>query len=204
MATRIGDVPPGLTVADPATVPAAAPTSAPPPAVAGPVLYGTYRLDFDDAKQTANGDPTTGSGTETAWWAFRSLCTSSGCVATGTLLDNANQQEATGTDAEVLHFIDGQWQHTPSLQSVPCSSTNQTRTDTETVGWSLEPQPDTSLRGVQIQSVLTNKCGNQGTVYRTPLSATRTGDVPATVIVADPVVFEAAPASPTTPRRAGG
>ncbi|HET9892377.1 MAG TPA: hypothetical protein VFQ42_17940, partial [Mycobacterium sp.] len=51
--------------------------------------------------------------------------------------------------------------------------------------------------GVQTETVLTNECGNQGTVYRTPVVATRTGDVPGSVTMADPALFAAAPAPPT-------
>jgi len=61
----------------------------------------------------------------------------------------------------------------------------------------LEPQPDGTLRGVQTETVLTNECGNQGTVYQTPIVASRTGDVPGSVTMADPALF-AAPLAPPT------
>jgi hypothetical protein len=86
VATRTGDVPPTITVADPATVATVADTptiNSPIPAVAGvtPVLDGTFRVDYDWANQTVNGEATTGPGTtDSDWWAFRSLCTSAGCV----------------------------------------------------------------------------------------------------------------------------
>ena len=54
VAIRVGDVPNGVTVADPATV-TPAPTGIAPPQVAGPALDGTYRLDFDLQNQTING-----------------------------------------------------------------------------------------------------------------------------------------------------
>jgi serine/threonine-protein kinase len=60
----------------------------------------------------------------------------------------------------------------------------------------LEPQPDGTLRGTETETVLTNECGNQGT-WRTPLSVTRTGDVPRAVVLADPALFAAPPALPT-------
>jgi hypothetical protein len=44
---------------------------------------------------------------------------------------------------------------------------------------------------LQIGTILSNGCGTQGTVYRTPFVATRTGDVAPSVIVADPALFEA-------------
>jgi hypothetical protein len=63
--------------------------------------------------------------------------------------------------------------------------------------WSLEPQPDGTLRGVQTHTALTNECGNQGTVYRTPMVVTRMGDVPPSVILSDPTLFMA-PTAPAT------
>jgi hypothetical protein len=153
-------------------------------------------VDYDWAKQTANGDRTTGDLTTTQttnWWAFRSLCTATGCVATGSRLADTNHNEAKGV-AHVLHFADGHWQDTPYLHPPEqCRGTSGTVTDTSTLSWSLEPQPDGTLRGVATETVLTNECANQGTVYRTPVVATRTGDVPPSVTVADPTLFEAPP-----------
>ena len=199
VATRIGDVPPGISMVDPATVTAAPTTSTPAPAAGGPVLVGTYRVDYDFPHQTVSGAPVSGPGPDkTSWWALRSLCTSSGCVATGSRLADENHQEATG-GADVLHFVDGYWQDTPYLQPpAQCpGATNGTVTDTETFGWSFEPQPDGTLRGVGTTTALTNQCGNQGDVWRTPMIVTRTGDVPPTVTVADPTLFVAPPAPAT-------
>jgi serine/threonine-protein kinase len=193
--TRTSDLPRGVTVADPATVIRAPAASTPAPAA---VLDSTYRLDYDLAKQTANGAPTTGGSAETRWWAFRSLCTPTGCVATGSGLVDTNHNEAKGV-AHVLHFADGHWLDTPYLQTpVQCSGTSGIVTDTSTLSWSLAPQPDGTLRGAATETVLTDECGNQGTVYRTPIVATRTGDVPPAVTVADPALFAAPAAPPTT------
>jgi serine/threonine-protein kinase len=54
---------------------------------------------------------------------------------------------------------------------------------------SYQPQPDGTLRGVGTTIVLTNECGHQGSVYKTPVVATRIGDVPPSVVVADPALF---------------
>src|SRR5262249_30077407 len=54
---------------------------------AGPVLDGTYRMDFDWAKRTKNGAPDSSTESSNSWWAFRSSCRRTGCVATGTKLD---------------------------------------------------------------------------------------------------------------------
>jgi serine/threonine protein kinase, bacterial len=210
VATRMGDVPPSVSVADPATVTSAPTTSTPAPAAAGPVLDGTFRVDVDWAKQTENGHAITNGpppAPTSEWWAFRSFCTSAGCVATGAALVNQNQQEATGGAVEVLRFVDGHWQDTPYLGGDPVQcpgATNGTVTQNETYTRSLESQPDGTLRGVETTTALTNECGNQGDVWRTPVVATRTGDVPPTVILADPALFEPPAALPSTSPHAGG
>jgi serine/threonine-protein kinase len=188
VATRVGDVPVGVTVADPATVSPSATASIPARILGGPVLDGTFRVDSDNANQTANGVPvSTPLPNKTEWWALRSLCTLTGCVATGSKLADTNHQAAAGVP-NVLHFADGHWQDTPYLQPPhQCAGTNGT--DTETISWSFEPQPDSTLRGVLTGTVLTNECGKQGKVWRTPISVTRTGDVPPEVVVADPALF---------------
>ncbi|MGA9493904.1 MAG: serine/threonine-protein kinase [Mycobacterium sp.] len=71
-------------------VPAAQPSTR-VPAVAGPVLAGTYRVNLDFEHQTLHGAPEPSSDA-TAWWAFRSTCKLTGCAATATKLDaNLNQ-----------------------------------------------------------------------------------------------------------------
>ena len=62
-------------------------------------------------------------------------------------------------------------------------------TDTSTISDSLQPQADRTLHGVATTKVLTSGCGHQGKVYKTPFVATRIGDVPATVVLADPALF---------------
>jgi serine/threonine protein kinase, bacterial len=200
VATRMSDVPPGVSMADPATV-AAQTASTPALFAGGPVLEGTYRVDYDNGNQTINGAPTTGTiPRETEWWAFRSLCASTGCFATGSKLSDTNHEKAVGV-AHVLRFVDARWQDTPYLQPpVPCSGTEGSVTQNETHSWSLEPQPDGTLRGVQTVTALTGDCRNQGTVWRVPMELTRVSDVPNTVTVADPALFAAPPAQINGPR----
>jgi serine/threonine-protein kinase len=189
VATRVDGVPTGVTVADPATV-GVAPSVSAAQHVAGPVLDGTYRVDFDLQNQTINGAVTGLATAVQQWWAFRSVCTPDGCVAAGAELDESNQQEGTGTTS-VLRFADGHWQGTPNLQAPSqCDGTKELVTDDETRLWSWEPQAGGVLRGVEIGAILSNECGKQGTVYRTPFVATRTGNVAPSVIVADPLLFE--------------
>ena len=172
------------------------------PAAAQPVLNGAYRLDYDRAKQSSNG-VIPNNGAQTSWWAFNSACTSTGCAATGTKLDNVNHQAAktTGTgNTGVLHFVDGHWQSTPRELQTQCRAAHgaQTSTQSETVVWSLTPQPDGTLRGVQTQTVQSNECGAQGAMLRIPVVATRVGDVPPGVDVADPAQASANTAVPAT------
>jgi len=198
VANRTADVPGGITVADPAGVTESLPSMSPPaPPGAGPVLDGSYRFDYDKARQTVNGVATTGGSMETHWWAFRSLCTSTRCVATGTSLADNNQQQPDGSGIFV-QFTDGEWQTTPYLEDpVPCATgygggvggIPAGNTDTSTISDSLQPQADRTLHGVATTKVLTSGCGHQGKVYKTPFVATRIGDVPATVVLADPALF---------------
>jgi hypothetical protein len=95
-------------------------------------------------------------------------------------------------------FTDGQWQDTPYLlHGIPCDTgysaggknPGGNATDTHTESWSLQPQADGTLQGIATITVLTNDCGMQGNVYKTPIVATRTGDVPPAVVLADPALF---------------
>jgi serine/threonine protein kinase, bacterial len=194
--TRVGEVPPSVTVADPATVTTPPTTSTPQQAAAGPVLNGVYRLDFDNSKQTVDGAPTTGGSHKSYWWAFRTLCASNRCVATGASLDDANHQEPTGDATRVFYFVDGHWQDTPYLRKglgCPQAAVDDSTTYAETISWSLELQADGKLRGIETATVLTNECGKQGMLYKTPLEAARAEDVPPNVVLADPALFLALP-----------
>jgi serine/threonine protein kinase, bacterial len=200
VATRVGDVPAGVTVADPATVTIA--PSTPAPHVGGPVLDGTYRLDFDLQNQTINGNVTGLGAAVSEYWAFRSVCTPAGCAAAGSELAESNQQEGTGTTS-VVHFADGHWAGTTTLQApMDCEKTNKPGHDDETRLWTWDPQADGTFRGLQIGTILSDGCGTQGTVYRTPFVATRMGDVAPSVIVADPALF-AVPSPPPPPPPVG-
>ena len=170
VATRTGEVPAGVTVADPAAITASPSTTTPAPPAAGPVLDGTYRIDFDLASRTVNGAPVTGENSRrTEWWAFRSKCTSTRCIASGAGLAESNQQQATGV-VVVLNFTDGRWQGAPYLQPpAPCRA-GKTGADTSTVSLSLQPQSDGTLRGGETITVLTDECGFKGNVIKAPLS----------------------------------
>lgn len=202
VAVRTGELPPTVTVADPVTITATPLTSSPVPPVAGvtPLLDGTFSVEYDWSKQTVNGKRTVGDMSSSVdWWALRSLCTSAGCVATGAQLAQENHQAPVG-GGMVLRFVDGHWAQTPHLgpgQGCP-GGTNPQIATSETFVWSLEPQPDGTLRGIQTDTAMSDERGNRGYVYRTPLLVTRKGDVPTAVVLADPSLFELPSEPPST------
>jgi serine/threonine-protein kinase len=197
--------------ANPASPPRVSKTSSSGSALAAPPLNGSYRLDYDRAKQTSNGVIRTNGGA-TSWWAFTSACTATGCAATGTKLDDGGHQMAktVGTGkAGILHFVDGHWQGEPRQVQVQCRTSHSAplSTQSETVVWTLTPEPDGTLRGVQTQTVRSNECGSQGATLRIPVVASRTGDVPPDVPVADPTQAAdntAAPVGTPSPAVLGG
>jgi len=178
----------------PSTALAAKP-SAPAPSAAptnkGAVFNGSYQLTYDRSKRTTNGVPIRHDTTDADWWAFKSVCTTNGCAATGTQLDDTTHQTANTTNGgltDTMRFVGGYWQGTPQQERVGCHTANaQVRaTQQETVAWSLAPQADGTLRGTETETVLSNECGSQGAVVRVPVVASRVGDVPAGVNLGDP------------------
>ena len=193
-----GSVPPALAAHPSAPAPSATPTNK------GPVLNGTYQLTYDRSKKTTNGIPIRHDGTTANWWAFRSVCTTNGCAATGTQLDDATHQKVSITDggqADTMRFVAGYWQGAPVQERVGCRLPNGqvTATQQETVAWSLAPQADGTLRDTETETVLSNECGAQGAVVRVPVVANRIGDVPAGVNSADPAQVINSSTTPSRP-----
>ncbi|OBE92433.1 serine/threonine-protein kinase [Mycobacterium sp. 852002-10029_SCH5224772] len=195
--------PPNPALASKPSVPA--PSAA--PAAGGPVLNGTYTLDYDQAKRTTNGIGIRHGGATTDWWAFRSACTTNGCAATGTQLDDLTHQAPSG-QTDTLRYVGGYWQGAPEQLHVGCAQPNGRvpATQQETVAWSLAPQGDGTLRGTKTETVLSNECGAQGAVVRVPVVATRAGAAPAAVTLGDPtqVINTSTPASAPSPPVFGG
>ncbi|BBY00618.1 serine/threonine-protein kinase [Mycobacterium seoulense] len=179
------DTPPGNPAL--ASKPSVAAPSAAPAGSGGPVLNGTYQLDYDQSKRTTNGVAIRHDGPATGWWAFRSVCTTNGCAATAARLDNATHQTAAG-QTDTLRFVGGYWQGAPQQDRLGCTPPHgqAQATQQETLAWSLAPQADGSLRGTVTETVLSNECGAQGAVVRVPVVATRVGDVPAGLHLGDP------------------
>ncbi|MBS4730652.1 serine/threonine protein kinase [Mycobacterium sp. SM1] len=188
-------------------------TSPPTRTLPAAVLDGTYRVEVDLAKGTVNGAPNPQPNTgNTAWWAFRSSCGPIGCVATGTELDVNNHHVVSNPgDTAEFHFVDGHWQRTPvqtHVQLPHCLGADGKSVvagvNTAMATWSFKPQLDGTLRGGMTGTILTNECGNQGEVIQAPLVATRMGDVPPGVSVADPATVTASPTTSTAAPVVGG
>ncbi|WP_109519474.1 serine/threonine-protein kinase [Mycolicibacter heraklionensis] len=182
-AVRIGDNPPEIAIPDP-IIDDLPPT---PETVPGPVLSGLYQLALDIGQTRSDGTFGHGSGVERRWWAYRSRCTASGCVATAAKLDEANPAEATGR-ASVLRLVDGHWDQTSTPIRVPCAYDN-TREHTVEDSLTLDPLPDGTLKGTYKYTINSNECGGRGSWFEVPVTAVRTGEVPTTVTVADPALF---------------
>jgi hypothetical protein len=200
--TRVGDLPPGLPLPDPSTVSLSLmPDPAPP--VIGPQLDGTYRMDYDLLHQTAidPADPTARETNHTTrnvtrWSVFQSICTASGCVATGVGLDDVNHQQAASPALPVVYrFIDGHWAYDEETL-MSCDSVNQggrgsgsdaAQTVKKTTELAL--QTNGTLGGVQRTTIDTDECGARGLILTTPITATRAGAVPPGVVLADPALF---------------
>ena len=110
----------GIRPPAPAAVPTSSAPAVPPP---GQLLDGSYRLDVDREQQTYNGKPDPQPPNVSTWWAFRSFCTSTGCAATGIILDDKDHLVASqGADNPVvLDFRDGAWQSRPERRRSPAS-----------------------------------------------------------------------------------
>jgi serine/threonine-protein kinase len=182
----------------------APPISQPPPVVVAPPLDGTYRLDFDYAKGTIDGQPVTHPGDNISlWFGFRSACTSAGCVATGALLDSKNLQAPSAEAINyVLPWINGRWQSRDRTYQSRCyiagdtSLTEHHQTTIQTL--SFEPQPDGTYRGTDRLTYPTNECGEQGSVTVFPFVASRTGPVPPGVVADPPTNTQPPTTQPTT------
>lgn len=182
--------------------PAAIPTgSAPALPPASRQLDGTYQVDVNRAQQTFNDLPDPQPPNVTTWWAFRSSCTSTGCVATGIQLDDQdhrNPHPTGGLRPLVFDFRDGAWQSRPETLKFPCVGPNGAADkQTMTQVLSLQPQSHGPLRGVMTVRVQTDECGQQGGRIVIPAVAGRVGAVPPAVTVPGVPPVAESPASST-------
>jgi hypothetical protein len=144
----------------------------------GPVLDGTYRVDLDGKQRLGNGMPMPIAPISNPY-AFRSACSPTGCVATGTLLHGDDIKRAADF-AVTLDYVDGGWQ----MVAADTFTCDDGSTTPGISAWFLKPGPNGSLAGtfyaahaVGIDCVA---------ALEAPLSLTRVGDVDPGVAIADP------------------
>lgn len=202
---------PGTQAGGPATSASAAQASTPTssaatgPAAAPAPLDGTYFIEVQRSKQTFDNNPTPQPPDVTTWWAIRSSCTPSRCLAAATLLDDYAHAREKAPDVHplIFEFGDGQWRSQPETLKFPCTSpSGSASTQTTTQVLSLRPQPHGDLVGEMVVSVKSDECRQRGGVIRIPTFANRSGDMPPAVNVPDPVTVTPMPSegpSPTTP-----
>lgn len=182
-----------------------APSVSVTPAPSVPIFDGLYRLDYDNPRATLNANPWPAAGNQIAsyWWAFRSTCKPSGCVATSTRMDSINHAvpylEGGGMTA-VFRFVDNSWRGDPARGTLPCDAPVVGPPQAMDTALALTPQPDGGLAGAQTTTIQSNECALQGAVITVPVRATRLEDVPPGAPVADPAaVAEPLPPAPQLP-----
>ena len=160
----------------------------------GLMLNGSYRLGFDAAEQLAGGAPKPYAAFSRSF-AFRSTCTATGCIATGSRLkDDDPRQLADPPFSVVLDYVRGQWETTFATHE-PCGAQDAP----VLVSWSLKPGDDNRLAGTRIESSVAPGCAYNTQI---PATATRLGDVDPSVTVADPGAQPAL--TPSTPNGLAG
>jgi len=155
------------------------------------LLDGTFRVDF--APELTANNLKIPNPTLTTWWAFRTGCRPEGCVATAVKLDDETHlKAATGTPdvaalfTKALQYVDGKWRELPpETETRSCSSSPDVSAKYATQ-WTLARRADGAFAGDQRTVITSNECATQGLTMTLPIVATRTGDVPQGVNVADP------------------
>ncbi|ETW23104.1 serine/threonine-protein kinase [Mycobacterium gastri] len=171
------------------------------PAAPPAPLDGTYQIELQRSKQTYDYTPSPQPPDVNSWWAIRSSCTPTGCLAAATMLDdNDHTQAKSSVRPLVLEFGQGQWKSRPEAVQFACIGPNgAASTQATTQVLSLRPQPVGDLVGEMVVTVHSNECGQQGAVIRIPAVASRSGDLPPAVNVPDPVTIPENPPATTTP-----
>lgn len=183
------------------TTPAASSTTPSSTAAGSPLpLEGMYVIEVQRSRQTFNNTPTPQPPDVATWWAFRSSCTPTRCVAAATLLNDADHTQAKSPDVHplLLEFQGGQWRSRPETTKFPCIGPNgvaSTQTTVQVVA--LRPEPEGNLAGEMTVTVKTDECSQQGGVIRIPAQASRTGETPPGVNVPDPVRITPSSEPPT-------
>ncbi len=141
------------------------PTATAPPNAAAPTpgpFTGTYRADYSPTTGL-DGEPDGGATPATVTWGVRSVCRTTGCVATASRMGG----DTTSVPTLVLDEVGGRWVAV-SLSSDQCNNL-----PTEYWGvLTLQPRPDGSLTGER-STTSSNGCSSAKRTVR----FTRTGDV---------------------------
>lgn len=158
----------------------------PEPAVTPGPLNGIYRFEWHDGQATnrmpdGGVEPVTADmGVDTLWFAIRSRCEGGTCTATHVRVDDDSHSQSDLTKGiYTMTLVDGQWRTSPEIGRTPCA-TRSGEESSETT-YTLMQLPDGTLTGQEVFTVTSNECGIGGMVRTTPISATRTGDIPPTV-----------------------
>jgi serine/threonine protein kinase, bacterial len=186
--------------------PAAAPTPIRSHDFPGPgeVLDGSYRVDINRAQQTYNRLPDPQPPNVSTWWAFRTECAATSCVATGTLLDDNDHQQVSPTGGDkplVLDFRGGAWQSRQDKVLFACLGPDgaaATQSTEQTIR--LEPA-HAALRGIMTIKVESDECHQQGATIDIPAVAAHVSDVPPGVVVPGPPITAPPEPAPTPPGR---
>jgi hypothetical protein len=173
-----------------------------PPVVQAPPLDGTYRQDFDEASITTDGRMDPGSDADPRWFAFRSLCTEAGCVASGDYLDPHKlglplQHSSAGL---ILHWIGDHWEYSDTYKS-DCSGPNGDAQQEISNVWQFTHQPDGFFSGTATRTTLSDECGNEGATRVEPFTLTRTAPPPPGTIRPSVDLASQAPAPPPSAHR---
>jgi serine/threonine protein kinase, bacterial len=190
------------------SAPAAAPTTTtttshnfPGP---GEALDGSYRVDVNRTEQTYNKTPDPQPPNVSTWWAFRTACTPTECVATGAMLDDNDHQKLSPTGGDkplVLDFRDGAWQSRPDKMLFSCLGPDGSPAQQNTTQAIRLQLLDGALSGTMTVTVDSDECGQQGATIEIPAIAAHVAQVPPGVEVpGPPTVTPPEPAPPTRPR----
>jgi serine/threonine-protein kinase len=185
------------------SAPAAAPTTTTGRNFPGPgeALDGSYRVDVNRTEQTYNSTPDPQPPNVSTWWAFRTSCTPTTCVATGTMLDDNDHQNLSPTGGDmplVLDFRDGAWQSRPDKVLFACLGPDGAPAKQSTTQEIRLQQLHGALRGTMTVTVDTNECGQEGATIEIPAVVAHVAEVPPGVRV--PSAPPIAPPAPATTR----
>lgn len=175
-------------------------TGVPPPEP----LDGTYSVEVRRSQQTYNFTPAPQPPDVVTWWAIRSSCTPTGCLAAGVLLDDHDQSRAKLPHLPplLLEFGGGLWRSRPDRVKFPCvEPKGAANTQATTQVLTLRPEAHGELVGQVVVTVHSDECGEQGAVIRIPAVVSRHSEIPPAVTVPNPAQLPAVPpgASPEPP-----